>query len=120
MGAMRRLFELGVLQDPEFRTVSSVSGGSLASAALAQGLAKNGGKFPEGLQGWIRDVEGPLRALTRTDLRTGVLARKFFLPWRWRDQDYAVESLASRIKERSLGRTLCSLGSGWGVGSRGG
>ena len=36
MGAMRRLFELGVLQDPEFRTVSSVSGGSLASAALAQ------------------------------------------------------------------------------------
>ena len=36
MGAMRRLFELGVLQDPEFRTVPSVSGGSLASAALAQ------------------------------------------------------------------------------------
>ena len=26
MGALRRLFELGVLQDPAFRTLSSVSG----------------------------------------------------------------------------------------------
>ena len=54
MGAMRRLFELGVLQDPEFRTVSSVSGGSLASAALAQALVKNGGESPKDLEGWIK------------------------------------------------------------------
>ncbi len=100
LGAMRRLFELGILQDPEFRTVSSVSGGSFAAAALAQGLAANAGDFPKDLDAWIKGVEAPLLALTRTDLRTGVLARKYLLPWRWRNQNYAVEALASRIRER--------------------
>ena len=36
LGALRRLFELGVPQDPEFRTISSVSGGSLTAAAAQE------------------------------------------------------------------------------------
>lgn len=100
LGALRRLFELGVLQSPEFRTVSSVSGGSLTAAAVAQGIPNNQGEWPTDLDAWIQAVETPLRALTRTDLRTGVLARKYLLPWRWWNRDYAVESLAARISER--------------------
>ncbi|MEO8362568.1 MAG: hypothetical protein ABI672_21255 [Vicinamibacteria bacterium] len=36
---------LGVLQDPEFRTISSVSGGSLTGAAVAQGMLSDGGVY---------------------------------------------------------------------------
>ncbi len=100
LSALRRLFELGILQSPEFRTISSVSGGSLTAAAVAQGIANNQGEWPAGLDEWIRLVETPLRALSRTDLRTGVLARKYLLPWRWWNRDYAVESLAARVSER--------------------
>lgn len=100
MGALRRLFELGVLQDPAFRTVSSVSGGSITAAAVAQGLVRNGGRWPADLPEWERLIEKPLRDLTRGDLRTGVLARKYLLPWRFLDKDYAVEAFAARLEER--------------------
>lgn len=97
---MRRLFEVGILQSPEFRTISSVSGGSIAAAGVAEALASNGGEWPGDLEEWTRRVEEPLLKLTRGDLRTGIVARKFLLPWKWRDEEYAVETLASRIGER--------------------
>jgi NTE family protein len=109
LGSLRRLFEIGVLQDSEFRTISSVSGGSLVAAAVAQGIVTNGGAWPADLDTWKRLVEAPMRALTRADLRTGVLARKYLLPWRFFNRDYAVEAFAARLRERLTSLRLREL-----------
>ena len=54
MGAMRRLFELGVLQDPEFRTVPSVRRWVAGFGGVGSSLVKNGGESPKDLEGWIK------------------------------------------------------------------
>ncbi len=77
--------------------------------AVAQGLVRNGGRWPADLPEWERLIEKPLRDLTRGDLRTGVLARKYLLPWRFLDKDYAVEAFAARLEERLTPLRLCEL-----------
>ncbi len=99
IGALRRLFELGVLQRADFRTISSVSGGSITAAGFATALAGLG-RLPATLDEWKQKVETPLRTLTKSDIRTGIVARKFLLPWHWTDGDYAVESFAERLQKR--------------------
>ncbi len=76
MGALRRLNELGVLANPQLRTVSSVSGGSISSAFLALGFGwPLTHVVPTGE--WNAKFAGPLRTFTRQDIRTGAFFRSF-------------------------------------------
>ncbi|MEZ5065804.1 MAG: patatin-like phospholipase family protein [bacterium] len=91
LGALRRLHELGILARPDLR-VSSVSGGSFVAAVWAAAVARN----PNWHADWIRDVESPLRALTRQDVRTRALALRL-LPWNWTRGHVSAESVAGRL-----------------------
>ncbi len=94
-GALRRLAELGVLSHPEFRTISSVSGGSIAAAFLAQAFEWPLRNVPRKDE-WNRRFADPLRALTREDIRTCTIARSLF------PGVSAVRELAKRY-DRALG-----------------
>ena len=96
-GALRRLAELGVLSHRKFRTVSSVSGGSIAAAFLALAFEWPLQDVPSKVE-WDDRFAGPLRALTRQDIRTGAVVQGF-LPW-----VSAVRKLAKRY-DRALGGT---------------
>jgi NTE family protein len=91
LGALRRLNELGILG--RLRTITSVSGGSIAAAHLATVLAS----LPEPLAGPLADwdalVARPLRAFTARDRRTGPIVRRL-LPWNWFRTSTGVEALA--------------------------
>jgi len=104
LGALRRLNELGILSREDFRTVASVSGGSITAAQLAAALAyldpRKGQPVPPEL--WEREVQVPLRALTKKDVRTGPLLRRL-LPWNLLRTQTTVEALAARY-ERDLVR----------------
>jgi NTE family protein len=72
LGGLRRLNELGILSS--VNTISSVSGGSIASAFLAAHLLERFGEWPqpgEVVPGWETGVAEPLRELMRTNIRTG-------------------------------------------------
>lgn len=75
-GALRRLNELGVLAHPDLRTISSVSGGSIASAFLALAF-----QWPLQTivppQDWNARFAGPLRDLTRRNIRDGAFFKSF-------------------------------------------
>jgi NTE family protein len=108
LGVLRRLNELGVLARGDFRTVASVSGGSIAAAPLADVFTRTvvtpGQAIPREV--WDRDLQAPLRALTAKDVRTGPFLRRF-LPWNlWRTET-TVEALARRY-ERDLTRLRLS------------
>jgi NTE family protein len=93
LGALRRLNELGILARNDFRTIASVSGGSIASAALATAIARHGSALfsPEE---WSREVEEPLRAFTRSNVRTFPFLKRL-LPWNlWRSET-TVEAMAA-------------------------
>jgi len=64
MGALRRLNELGILNRRDFRTITSVSGGSITAAVLATALAKQEKhrQGPLSTEDWDREgftPEGP-------------------------------------------------------------
>ncbi|MDE0208467.1 MAG: patatin-like phospholipase family protein [Boseongicola sp.] len=96
-GALRRLAELGVLSSPDFRTVSSVSGGSIAGAFLARAFEWPLRDVPS-IDDWNRRFAGPLRVLTRLNIRTGAIARSIF------PGISAVRELAKRY-DQALGGT---------------
>jgi NTE family protein len=91
LGALRRLNELGLIG--QLRTVTSVSGGSIAAAHLATVLARRpeppSGPIPD----WETLVARPLRAYTAHDRRTGPIATRL-LPWNWFRTSAGVEALA--------------------------
>ncbi|MFN7971264.1 MAG: patatin-like phospholipase family protein [Acidobacteriota bacterium] len=81
LGAMRRLNEVGLLRD--VRTISSVSGGSVASALLAKkwralSAGAAGSPIP-----WFGAYEQELRAFCSADLRTGPLLTGRLNPLNW-------------------------------------
>lgn len=102
LGALRRLNEFGILARPDFRSVSSVSGGSITAAWLATALAKHtelasaSAHIPD--EAWDRDVRGPLREFTRKNIRTGPVAKRL-LPWNWFDESTGVKALAARYEK---------------------
>jgi NTE family protein len=99
LGALRRLNELGILARPDFRTIASVSGGSIASAALATALARrSSSSVPDA--DFRREVHAPLRAFTKTNVRTRPFLRRL-LPWNLHRSHTTVEALARRY-ERGL------------------
>src|SRR5687767_13325740 len=73
LGALGRLNELGLLTRRDFRTVSSVSGGSIAAAQLGTALTRVSvpAEGPIPAEVWDREVRTPLRAFTKKDVRTG-------------------------------------------------
>lgn len=93
LGALRRLDELGVLA--QVRTVSGVSGGSLAAAALAH-PALDWSRGDGRVGGFDEHVGEALRALTARNVRTPALLSRL-LPWRWLDADAGVEGLSSQL-----------------------
>jgi NTE family protein len=82
LGALRRLHELGVLS--QVTIISSVSGGSILAAHLAN--------FLPGLTDWETDIAAPFRQLTRRDLRTVPILLSL-LPWNWFRPGTGVEAL---------------------------
>ena len=101
-GALRRLNELAIVTRADFRTVASVSGGSIASARLATALARVEVGPGEAVapEDWEREFQAPLRALTRTDVRTAPFLKRL-LPWNVWKSETTVEALAARY-ERDL------------------
>ncbi len=98
LGALRRLNELGLLTRPDFRTVASVSGGSIAAAALAAAFSRLRPQAPLPREIWDREIQGPLRAFTRHDQRTRAFLKRL-LPWKvWRS-DTTVEALVGRYEK---------------------
>ena len=78
LGALRRLNELGVLQ--QIDTISSVSGGSIINAFLACNL-----RFPLTSpvpdQDWVNLISKPFRAFCAQNIRRGPIL-KGLLPWK--------------------------------------
>jgi len=97
LGALRRLNELGVLSRVD--TISSVSGGSIVSAHLAERV-RHWPASGEVIDNWDTLVAAPLRQFVRRNIRTGPLLRRA-LPWNWRRGSASARALAG-IYERHL------------------
>jgi NTE family protein len=106
LGAIQRLFELGIATSPDFDTVASVSGGSLTCAqwAIAEAQAKAENRNLD----FTRDIARPILTLTGTDLRTGPLAKKLLLPWNWFRGAYATNAMVARF-ETAFGKGTLNL-----------
>jgi len=100
LGALRRLNELGILTAPDFKTITSVSGGSITAAALATALARsqNSSPGPIDTATWNRDVRDPLREFTKKDVRTGPFLKRF-RPWNLWKTETTVNALAERYEK---------------------
>jgi len=72
LGALRRLNELGTLK--RFRTISSVSGGSIINGFLATRLTP---PLAGGIGNFERDVSAPLRAFCSLDIRRWPALERF-------------------------------------------
>lgn len=94
LGALKRLNELGILA--KLRTVSSVSGGSIASARLASApfYPLSGAVDPAA---WEKDVARPLRSFAGRNIRTPAILRRL-LPWNWPRTSTGVEALAQTYR----------------------
>src|SRR5262249_38740540 len=106
LGALRRLNQLGVLSQVD--TITSVSGGSILSAHLAEKVRP----WPD--RGDVfghceEQVAGPFRAFTRRDVRTGPLLRHFLLPWNWFRTDSAVRDLEANYRRHLTPQILAGL-----------
>lgn len=105
LGALRRLNELGILS--QIDTVSSVSGGSILSAHIADRI----GAWPGAgtvVGDWESRVAWPFRTFVRRNIRTGPLARRL-LPWNWGKGSAAAEALAEKYKEHLTQQMLSEL-----------
>ncbi len=110
LGAFRRLNELGLLA--RIDTFSSVSGGSVAAAVLAEHLAR----LPEGqksgpdgmIPGFEEGVAGPIRELSGTNIRTRAALSRF-KPRNWGKGNVAIEALADEYVQSITDRAITEL-----------
>lgn len=105
LGALRRLNQLGVLSKVD--TITSVSGGSILSAHLAETIRpwpEPGDVFAK----WEEEVAGPFRTFAGRDLRTGPLLKRL-LPWNWFRRDTAVKALEATYFKRLTKHALTEL-----------
>jgi NTE family protein len=100
LGALRRLNELGILARADFKTITSVSGGSITAAQLATALANDTShqSAPIPQDKWDKDVRDPLRAFTKKDVRTGPFLKRF-RPWNLWKAETTVNALAERYEK---------------------
>jgi NTE family protein len=110
LGALLRLNELGLLFHRDFRTVASVSGGSITAAQLALALTRVGPPDAGVMtpEVWEREVRAPLRAFTRRDIRTGAFLKRV-LPWNVWKTETTGQALACRYEELTARLPLVSL-----------
>ena len=97
LGAIHRLFELGIATRPDFDTITSVSGGSLTAAqwAIAEAQAKAENRPLD----FTRDIARPLQALTSRDIRTGAMTKKFLLPWNWFRGAFVIDAMIDKFED---------------------
>lgn len=112
LGALRRLRELGLLQ--QVTLVSSVSGGSILSGFLADVLAR-AGKLDsrEAFEQWVDAVDweatiaAPFRDVTAHDFRTAPVIKNVF--WNWFLPGPRVADLERTYRRRISGLKLGAL-----------
>ena len=106
LGAIQRLFELGIATRPDFDTITSVSGGSITAAqwaiALApslRGATPSAGDEATPSPNYQADIARPLQALTSRDIRTGAMAKKFLLPWNWFRGAFVIDAMIDKFED---------------------
>jgi len=99
LGAVRRLYELGILED--VRTIVAVSGGSMFAAFLAD---RRNEWFGQALDAhaWEAKIAEPFRRITSRDLNSIPLLIGW-LPWNWFNNK-GVEAFARACERRGLTR----------------
>lgn len=107
LGALRRLHETGVLA--RVLQISSVSGGSILAAHLAQCMSETGTttlRFAD----WEHQVAAPFRdrILTR-DIRTVPFLKQWLLPWNWFRAGPAVRALERQYLRHLTRLSLAEL-----------
>jgi len=105
LGALRRLNELGVLSRVD--TISSVSGGSILSAHLADRI-RDWPETGEVIDDWDGRVARPFHGFAKRNIRTGPLLRRA-LPWNWRRGSASARALADIYERRLTGLRLRQL-----------
>jgi NTE family protein len=107
LGALLRLNELGILD--RVKTISSVSGGSIMAAGLAAAIVKRAGPLG-GLSRaeWEKDVSGPVREVTKKNIRTWPVLNRL-LPWNWLRSATGVETLAATYEKELTPLRLAQL-----------
>lgn len=104
LGAIRRLSELGILQ--QVTTVSSVSGGSILSAHLATRLTW---PLTAPISDWETRIAQPFRTFTQTNIRNAPVFKRYLLPWNWFRPKVQVDTLASEYEKRLTQLKLAQL-----------
>jgi NTE family protein len=105
LGAARRLHELGLLH--RIDTMSSVSGGSIFAALLAELAVERGWQDGLAIQDFEVDVAERVRALTRRDMRT--VPFLVHLPWNWLTPGLRARHMERRYRNRVSSRRLAEL-----------
>ncbi len=95
LGAVRRLNELGLLQ--QLRTISAVSGGTLIAAHLAEQWHRWSAQ-PLTPGEWDRVIAAPFRAFTSRNLSAWPVLKGLLRPW----SNAGVLALANRLERRGL------------------
>jgi len=103
LGALRRLHEIGLLG--RIRRISSVSGGSILSAHLAQCMVEFNTDSLS-FTNWNEQVANPFRKrILSKDIRTQPFLKQWTLPWNWFRAGPAVSALEGQYY-RHLTRLL--------------
>lgn len=103
LGALTRLNELGILA--RIRTITSVSGGSIIAAHLADRLRP---WLTSVAPDWNARVAAPFRVFVGRNLRTGVILKRL-RPWNWFRTSTGVRALAQAYEDRLTKLTLLQL-----------
>jgi len=105
LGPLRRLNELGILSIVD--TISSVSGGSIIAAHLAERI-RSWPPAGEEVSDWEERIAKPFRDFAKKNLRTNPLLKRL-LPWNLAKSQIAVESLATRYENELTSLSLRAL-----------
>jgi len=106
LGVVRRLNEVAALSVIE--TITSVSGGSVLAAHLANMLEKSWPPRGEVVEEWEAWVAAPFRRFTSKDLSSAPILSRFW-PWNWFRRYVTVRFLAKRYEERLTQQRLEEL-----------
>lgn len=105
LGAVRRLHELGILQNVNW--VSAVSGGSILAACLMQCQKEYGVGGKLQFSDWQAEVSDKFRAIASRDLRTWPVILNFL--WNWLYPNSLLRCLENRYRKRVTNAHLREL-----------
>ena len=93
LGVTKRLHELGILQ--KITHLSSVSGGSIFSAYLADAMIKKGNGKTLSFESWEKDIAAPFIAFVNSDIRTKLILKYFI--WGQFNTNLRANALAEQL-----------------------